>query len=47
GHWRGEVFWQNIEDNFVKTGAFLATSGFWITYGPEPSLIGGRLSYTF
>ena len=47
GHWRGEIFWQNIEDTFAKTGAFLATGGFWITYGPEPSLVGGRVSYTY
>ncbi len=46
-HWRGELFLQNIEDNFVKTGAFLATGGYWITYGPEPTLFGGKLAYTF
>ncbi len=46
-NWRGELFLTNIEDNFVKTGAFLATSGYWITYGPEPTLFGARLAYTF
>ena len=46
-HWRGELFVQNIEDNFVKTGAFLATGGYWITYGPEPTLYGVKLSYKY
>ncbi len=45
-HWRGELFYQNIEDNFVKTGGFVATGGYWITYGPEPALFGAKLAYT-
>ena len=46
-HWRGELYLTNIEDNFVKTGAFLATGGYWLTYGPEPRVFGGKLSYTY
>ncbi|TDJ12483.1 MAG: TonB-dependent receptor [Gammaproteobacteria bacterium] len=46
-HWRGELFVENIEDNFVKVGGFLATGGYWITYGPEPTLFGAKLAYTF
>lgn len=45
--WRGELFLTNIEDNFPKTGAYLATGGYWITYGPEPRLFGAKLAYTF
>ncbi len=47
GNWRGELFLQNIEDNFPKTGGYLATGGYWITYGPEPTLFGAKLAYTF
>jgi hypothetical protein len=46
-HWRGELFVENIEDNFVKTGGFLATNGYWLTYGPQPRLFGAKLSYTY
>ncbi len=46
-HWVGEIFVQNIEDEFVKTGGFLATNGYWITYGPEPRTYGVRLSYRY
>lgn len=42
-----EGYVTNIEDNFVKTGGFLATNGYWITYGPEPRLYGVRASYRF
>jgi len=47
GSWRGELFLTNIEDNFVKTGGYLATGGWWITYGPEPTVFGARLSYSY
>ncbi len=47
GHWRGELFVTNIEDNFPKTGGYLATGGYWLTYGPEPTLYGARLAYHF
>ncbi len=46
-HWRGELFLSNIEDNFVKTGAFLATNGYWLTYGPEPTLYGLKIAYKY
>jgi len=46
-HWRGELFLTNIEDNFPKVGAYLATGGYWITYGPEPTIFGAKLAYTF
>ena len=46
-HWRGELFLSNIEDNFPKVGAYLATGGYWITYGPEPTMFGAKLAYTF
>ena len=46
-HWGAELYVQNIEDEAPKTGGFLATNGYWITYGPEPRTFGGRLSYRF
>ncbi|MDG1987256.1 MAG: TonB-dependent receptor [Halieaceae bacterium] len=42
-----EGYLTNIEDNYVKTGGFLATNGYWITYGPEPRIFGVRASYRF
>ena len=42
-----EGYVTNIEDNFVKTGGFLATNGYWVSYGPEPRLYGLRASYRF
>jgi len=46
-HWSGEVFVQNIEDAFVKTGGFLATNGYWLTYGPMPRTYGVSLTYRY
>jgi len=46
-HYRGELYVTNLEDNFAKTGGYLATSGYWLTYGPEPTLYGAKLAYTF
>ena len=47
GHWRGELFYQNIEDSFPMTGGYLATGGYWLTYGPEPALFGAKIAYTY
>ncbi|NKB38961.1 MAG: TonB-dependent receptor plug domain-containing protein [Gammaproteobacteria bacterium] len=46
-HWSGELYVQNIEDEFAKTGGFLATNGYWLSYGPEPRTFGLRLSYDY
>lgn len=45
--WTGELFVQNLEDEFPLIGGFLATNGYWLTYGPEPRTWGARLSYDF
>jgi iron complex outermembrane recepter protein len=46
-HWSGELYIQNLEDEFPMTGGFLATNGYWITYGPEPRTYGARLTYRY
>ena len=45
--WSGELYVQNLENEFPKTGGFLATNGYWITYGPEPRTFGARVTYRF
>ncbi len=42
-----EAYVTNIGDNFVKTGGFLATNGYWLTYGPEPRIFGLRAGFKY
>jgi len=45
GHWYGEAYVQNIEDEGPMLGGFFAFQGMWISVGPEPRTYGVRLGY--